>query len=207
MGPNGAGKSSLVRIVLGLLSPTQGVINREKSVRIGYTPQKFHFSNFLNVDVESFLKLHPRVTKKDLEKAIDLLKIESLLKRSLHVLSGGERQKVLMARALIGGPNVLVLDEPLSGVDVAGQSILGDLIVQLVRQEKMAVLLVSHDLHFVLAQSDQVICLNGHICCAGCPKTVVKDPSYQALFSVHGAFVPYNHAHDHCDHEGGEHSD
>lgn len=207
MGPNGAGKSSLVRVVLGLLSPTHGTVHRKPGLRLGYTPQKFHFSDSLNINVESFLKLHPQATKDSLEKSISLLKIEPLLKQSLHVLSGGERQKVLMARALIGAPDVLILDEPLSGVDVAGQSILGDLIVRLVRQENMAVLLVSHDLHFVLAQSDQVICLNGHVCCAGCPKTIVKDPSYRALFGDSSAFVPYSHEHDHCDHEEDVHCD
>ncbi len=201
MGPNGAGKSSLIRVVLGLLSPTKSVVRRKNGLQLGYTPQKFHFSESLNIDVKNFLKLHPRATKNFLEKSIDLLKIEPLLQRSLHVLSGGERQKVLMARALMGTPDVLILDEPLSGVDVAGQSVLGDLIVRLVRQEKMAILLVSHDLHFVLAQSDQVICLNGHVCCAGCPKTIVKDPSYRALFGDPGAFIPYTHEHDHCDHE------
>ena len=136
IGPNGAGKSTLLRITLGIILPTQGNIYRKSGIKLGYVPQKFNFNNTLNLDVTNFLKLHPESKKDNLEKSISLLKIEPLLKKPINILSGGEKQKVLMARALIGTPDILILDEPLNALDIKNQLILADLIINLTKKKK-----------------------------------------------------------------------
>lgn len=204
IGPNGAGKTTLLRMMLGLLKPTSGVVLRAPNVRIGYMPQRLEIERSLPLLVRTFLSLQK--PKMSFERALKLTDTAHLWDRSLHVLSGGEFQRVLLARAILSNPSLLILDEPLQGVDVAGQSSLYQLIYDLRKTLECAIVLVSHDLHFVHAASDRVICLNGHVCCVGHPQEVKNNPQYHTLFgeSLPLVLAPYTHAHDHAHTPSGE---
>ncbi|HLD95495.1 MAG TPA: metal ABC transporter ATP-binding protein [Alphaproteobacteria bacterium] len=196
IGPNGAGKTTLLKIILGFLKPTSGYIDLSKELIKGYMPQKITLNQCLPLCVQDFLNLcHPKKVSQDLEYFLNTLNIPSLSRKSLHHLSGGEMQRVLLAQALLGKPNLLILDEPAQGIDVIGQMQLYELITKAKELLGSSILLVSHDLHVVMGQSDHVICINGHVCCQGCPQTVQNDKLYQSLFV---AFKPYHHHHDHC---------
>lgn len=198
IGPNGAGKTTLVRSVLGLIRVDAGDIRRAPDLRIGYMPQKLHIESSLPLTVARFLALggKPRLA---LAEVLELTGITKLTSVAMQTLSGGETQRVLLARALLRDPQLLVLDEPVQGVDVTGQARLYGLINDIRKQRNCAVLLVSHDLHLVMATTDTVICLNQHICCQGHPETVTNDPAYLALFgqSPKPAMAIYTHHHDH----------
>ena len=209
IGPNGAGKTSLVRVVLGLQAASSGVLMREPSLSIGYMPQKLHIEPSLPLTVQRFLQLalSYRLRRGDKrtrehEAILDSLRltgIEQLLHSPMHSLSGGETQRVLLARALLRNPTLLVLDEPVQGVDVAGQSKLYQLIADIRDQRGCGVLMVSHDLHLVMAATDTVICLNQHVCCHGHPASVTEHPAYLELFGqiAHPGIAVYTHRHDH----------
>jgi len=202
IGPNGAGKTTLVRAVLGLIQVSEGSLEKAPGLRIGYMPQKLHIDASLPLTVGRFLALGgpPRV---NLSEILQLTGIDKLVDMPIQSLSGGETQRVLLARALLRDPQLLVLDEPVQGVDVAGQSALYALINEIRNQRQCGVLLVSHDLHLVMATTDTVICLNQHVCCHGHPEQVTNDPAYLALFGdAVGALVApqvaiYTHHHDH----------
>lgn len=198
IGPNGAGKTTLVRCVLGLIQPDQGQLWRQKGLRIGYMPQKLHIDPSLPLTVRRFLTLggHPRVP---LDEVLAQTGIEALTQSTMSHLSGGETQRVLLARALLRDPRLLVLDEPVQGVDLSGQEALYQLINDIRRERQCGVLLVSHDLHLVMATTDTVVCLNQHVCCSGHPDHVSNDPAYLALFGDRAKPVvaPYTHHHDH----------
>ena len=197
IGPNGAGKTTLLKIILGLLPSQTGKLRRQPNLKIGYMPQKILMDKSLPLTVERFLTLSPQ--KGCLEQALQWVGIQNLRHRSLHVLSGGELQRVLLGRAIMGSPDLLVLDEPVQGIDIAGQAEVYHLIQSLRDRLKCGVLLVSHDLHFVHAASDHVICLNQHICCQGHPEIVKNDPAYGRLFGIKISddLAPYHHHHDH----------
>jgi len=198
IGPNGAGKTTLVRCVLGLIKPTRGQLWRRSGLRIGYMPQKLHIDPSLPLTVRRFLTLggRPRVP---LEPVLAQTGIEALSETAMSHLSGGETQRVLLARALLRDPDLLVLDEPVQGVDLSGQEALYQLINDIRRERQCGVLLVSHDLHLVMATTDTVVCLNQHVCCSGHPEHVSNDPAYLALFGERARPVvaPYTHHHDH----------
>ncbi|SEQ22798.1 zinc transport system ATP-binding protein [Amphritea atlantica] len=199
IGPNGAGKTTLVKAVLGLLTPNEGVIKRSATLRIGYMPQKLHIDTTFPLTVERFLKTAAFASTADRHQALQSVRAENLLKQSVHSLSGGEMQRVLLARALLRKPELLVLDEPAQGVDINGQTELYKLIASIRDKYNCAVLMISHDLHLVMAATDQVICLNHHICCSGHPEQVSTDPSYIELFGIPGAenLALYSHHHNH----------
>lgn len=199
IGPNGAGKTSLVKIVLGLTKASKGSVTRKPGLRIGYMPQKLTLNTNLPLTVERFLRLADRRGER-LDWAMARAEASHLVSHSMHKLSGGEVQRVLLARALLVRPQLLVLDEPAQGVDISGQVALYERISALRDELHCAVLVVSHDLHWVMAQTDAVICLNQHICCHGHPQTVSADPAYLNLFGKQGesALVPYRHDHDHA---------
>lgn len=207
IGPNGAGKTSLLRVVLGLLPATSGSIQRQTGLKVGYMPQKLTLNPLMPLTVERFLGLS---SSKRNSALIDLIQetlaevgASHLSQSSLSVLSGGEFQRVLLAQALMGGPDLLVLDEPTQGVDIIGQAELYSLIAKIRNHRGCGVLLVSHELHMVMAASDEVLCLNKHVCCSGHPTVIAKDPNYQALFGpavsewVEEGLAPYTHHHDH----------
>lgn len=209
IGPNGAGKTSLVRVVLGLQAASGGTLDRAPDLNIGYMPQKLHIEPSLPLTVERFLQLalgyhlrsggKRRHEREAILESLALTGIEHLLKSPMHTLSGGETQRVLLARALLRNPSLLVLDEPVQGVDVAGQSKLYQLIADIRDQRGCGVLMVSHDLHLVMAATDTVVCLNQHVCCHGHPSSVTEDPAYLELFgqTAHSGIAVYTHHHDH----------
>jgi zinc transport system ATP-binding protein len=198
IGPNGAGKSTLIKILLGLLKPDQGQVLQAPSIRIGYMPQKLSLEASIPISVLRFLKLAGGEAS-SLQHCIHLTGIDGLQQRSMQSLSGGELQRVFLARAIFRQPHLLVLDEPVQGVDVSGQSSLYRLISQIRDDLGCGVLMVSHDLHLVMARTDRVICLNQHVCCEGHPDSVSAHPEFLRLFgeSTEAEVAIYTHEHDH----------
>jgi zinc transport system ATP-binding protein len=200
VGPNGAGKSTLVKVALGLLAPDGGTVRRAAGLCIGYVPQSLTVEPTLPLSVRRFLAMAaPRASRSELEAALERVGAGHVLARQVAMLSGGELQRVMLARALLRRPQLLVLDEPVGGVDVAGQAEIYDLIAALARDHGAGVLMVSHDLHVVMAATDEVVCLNRHVCCAGHPEAVSRHPEYLALFGAKAAasLAVYTHVHDH----------
>ncbi len=200
IGPNGGGKSSLLKVLLGLEPPDKGKIWRQPNLSIGYVPQKFHLNPLLPLTVERFIGLSlPRHHTKRIQAIAEQIGIAYLLPQSIHSLSGGELQRALLARALLRNPQLLVLDEPGQGVDVAGLSELYHLLTQLKQIQGYGILLVSHDLHLVMSATDQVLCLNRHLCCSGKPAAVSQHPEYKRLFGDlhYEDLAIYTHHHDH----------
>lgn len=199
IGPNGAGKTTLVRVVLGLLKPQTGSVLRREGLRIGYMPQKMQVDPTMPMTVSRFLRLAHHADAVRLKEVLAEVRISHLAERQLGNLSGGELQRVLLARALSQSPQLLVLDEPAQGVDVNGQEELYQLIDDIRTRHNCGVLMISHDLHFVMATTDEVVCLNQHICCSGHPEQVSVDPAYIALFgkAAGGNLAVYTHRHNH----------
>ncbi len=198
IGPNGSGKTSLVRVLLGLLQADSGELKRRDGLVIGYMPQKVHIDPVLPMSVVRFLRMGCQVTDADIDSITERLGVQKLLAQPVQSISGGEFQRVLLARALLRKPDLLVLDEPAQGVDINGQQQLYQLISSIRDEYGCAVLMVSHDLHLVMEATDHVLCLNTHICCTGHPEAVSKHPEYLRLFgsSLDGMAV-YTHHHDH----------
>jgi len=193
IGPNGSGKSSLMRIILGLTPPDSGTIQRSDNLVIGYMPQKIKLDPTLPITACRFLQL-AHTSLDACHRALELVGIPEVKNTPFHNLSGGETQRVLLARAILRQPNLLVLDEPVQGVDVNGQNELYGLISDLKKQLNCGVIMVSHDLHLVMSATDHVICLNHHICCQGKPEQVTQDPAYLDIF---GETALYSHHHNH----------
>jgi zinc transport system ATP-binding protein len=196
IGPNGAGKTTLLKALLGLMPLSSGTVTPKPGLKIGYMPQKLDINPLLPMTVEGLLRLSSTKRLSKIQPLIDACLAETgasaLKQRRLSVLSGGEMQRVMLARALLAAPGLLVLDEPMQGVDVLGQEELYHLIARIRDKRGCGILLVSHDLHLVMAASDKVICLNKHVCCSGHPDQVTATPEYQGLF-----VAPYHHSHDH----------
>lgn len=198
IGPNGAGKTSLVRILLGLKQASCGDVHIKPGARIGYVPQKLHVEPVLPLRVRDFLLTAGRFKQERLLQILQEVKSAHLLSASVHTLSGGEFQRVLLARALLHQPDMLVLDEPAQGVDIIGQQALYRTIKHIRDRHACGVLMVSHDLHLVMASTDQVVCLNRHICCTGHPDDVSAHPEYLKIFGqAMEGLAPYSHHHDH----------
>lgn len=207
VGPNGSGKSTLLRTIVGAIKPTGGQINRKADLRIGYVPQKLHIDPTLPLTVRRFLSLPRRVSDAVAAKALQDAGAGDLSKRQMTGLSGGQFQRVLLARALLNDPHILILDEATQGLDQPGSADFYAQIAKVRQNFGCAVLMVSHELHVVMAASDRVICLNGHICCEGAPETVASAPEYRALFGsgTHGALALYRHEHSHTHDESCAH--
>lgn len=220
IGPNGAGKSTLLKILLGLIKPTHGKVSRQKNLKIGFMPQKIQIDPTLPMTVERFLQLglsNPslidRFFKREysntlIQKTTQDLDIADLLKHPIQKVSGGEMQRILLARALIREPQLLVLDEPVQGVDLQGQTEIYDYINKIRNEYGCGILMVSHDLHIVMKHTDEVLCINQHMCCSGHPQNVSQSSEFQALFgdlSESLAFYEHHHNADTCQHTHGIH--
>jgi len=203
IGPNGSGKTSLLKALLGL-APAKGEIVRKPGLRIGYVPQSFARDRSLPMTAGRFARLF--ADRAAVDAALERVGISRLADHQLASLSGGELARVMLARAIAAKPELLILDEPLAGVDVAGEAALYHLIAQIRDEIGCGIVLVSHDLHVVMAQADRVVCLNGHVCCEGKAEQVVSDPAFAQLFGprVAGELALYAHRHDHS-HEGHAH--
>jgi zinc transport system ATP-binding protein len=199
VGPNGSGKSTLLRALLGILPVAEGSVARAPGLRIGYVPQRLAIDRTLPLTVRRFLSLPRRVTEAEAARVLARVGMEGTGHLQLAALSGGQLQRVLLARALLGAPQALLLDEPTQGLDQPGEAAFYRLLEDVRRDTGCAVLMVSHDLHVVMAASDRVICLNRHICCEGTPRVVSTAPEYRALFGLgtQGALALYRHEHDH----------
>lgn len=199
IGPNGGGKTTFARICLGILTPDSGTITRQPDLKVGYVPQRLKLDKTLPLTVKRFLTMRRKVKADVLLSALKDVGAAHLSEAQMADLSGGEMQRVLLARALVNEPDLLVLDEPAQGVDFAGEAALYQLISDLRDRIGCAILLISHDLHIVMGQSDRVLCLNGHICCAGVPEQISQHPEYAKLFGTDQAaqYAVYKHSHDH----------
>jgi zinc transport system ATP-binding protein len=202
VGPNGAGKSTLLRVLIGAVRPARGRVVREAGLRIGYVPQKLHLDPSMPLTVRRFLDLPVRVGDARAEAALGRVGVPGVAGRQMARLSGGQFRRVLLARAILGEPDVLMLDEPTQGLDQPGAAAFYRQIEEVRNATGAAVLMVSHELHVVMSASDRVICLNGHVCCEGTPEHVSAAPAYRELFGTGtgGALALYRHAHDHHDH-------
>ncbi|MEE8394553.1 MAG: ATP-binding cassette domain-containing protein [bacterium] len=199
IGPNGAGKTTLLRVLLGILSPAAGEVWRKEGLRIGYVPQKISVDTSLPLTVGRYLSVGRKANGAARSAILAEVGAPQLGARMLHELSGGEFRRILLARALLRDPELLILDEPVQGVDVGGQLDLYDLVSELRTTRNCGILMVSHDLHLVMSATDRVLCLNRHICCAGRPEVVMKDEAYVSLFGQRAAagLAVYSHRHDH----------
>ncbi len=210
IGPNGAGKSTLIRIMLGLLKPDSGQVQRNPKLRIGYMPQKLMLDDTLPITVDGFLSLASigKPSPSELARCLELTNTQHLRQQPIQSLSGGELQRVLLARSLYRQPQLLVLDEPVQGVDITGQAALYQLIGEIKRETGCGVLMVSHDLHLVMASTDRVVCLNQHVCCEGHPDNVSLHPEFLQLFGEmkNPGVAVYTHHHDHVHDDDCSHS-
>jgi zinc transport system ATP-binding protein len=199
IGPNGAGKTSLIKIAMGLQKPTSGTVHLKPDTRIGYMPQRLHMEPTIPLRVNRFLGLAPGANAGNIRQTLDEVGASHVIDSAVASLSGGELQRVLLARALLRKPGLLVLDEPTQGVDLKGQAELYSLITRIRDRHHCSVLMVSHDLHLVMSSTDEVICLNQHVCCHGHPEQVSNDPVYLEMFGRKGAeaMALYTHHHNH----------
>ncbi len=199
IGPNGSGKSTTAKLVTGVLKPDVGTVTRAEGLRIGYVPQKLTIDWTLPLTVRRMMTLTGKFGRDEVEAALERVGVAHLRDAEVQKLSGGEFQRALMARAMVRKPDLLVLDEPVQGVDFSGEVALYDLIGQLRDDTGCGILMISHDLHVVMAATDTVICLNGHVCCTGTPESVTQSPEYLNLFGARAAsaLAVYQHHHDH----------
>ncbi len=199
VGPNGSGKSTFLKAALGMVAPAAGRVVRARGLRVGYVPQRLHLDPSLPLTVARFLTLGQALDRAEMEALLRRVGVPGLAGRNMATLSGGQFQRVLLARALAARPQLLALDEPTQGLDQPGIAAFYRLIEDVRQELGCAVLLVSHDLHVVMSASDRVLCLNGHICCQGTPSAVSAAPEYRALFGLGtgGALALYRHEHDH----------
>jgi zinc transport system ATP-binding protein len=199
VGPNGSGKSTLLRMIIGALKPQKGTVTRQDGLRIGYVPQKLHIDPTLPITVRRFLNLPDAAAPQAVREALTTAGVAGVGDQQMSQLSGGQFQRVLLARAILTKPDLLMLDEATQGLDQPGSASFYRQIDAVRRELNCAVLMVSHELHVVMSASDRVICLNGHICCEGTPEVVSAAPAYRELFGsgTGGALALYRHDHDH----------
>ncbi len=199
IGPNGAGKTTTAKVVLGIMAPDEGTITRRPGLTVGYVPQKLSIDWTLPLSVARLMTLTGPLPGRDIDEALAAVGLQGMGDRPVQALSGGEFQRALLARALARKPHLLVLDEPIQGVDFSGEVALYQLIGEIRDRTGAGILLISHDLHIVMAQTDRVICISGHVCCHGTPQTVADHPEYVRLFGRRAAetIALYPHHHDH----------
>ena len=204
IGPNGSGKTTTAKMILNILNADEGLVTSNTN-KMAYVPQKISIDWTMPLRVIDFMKITSSLNNNQINESLTLTGVEKLLYNEVHSLSGGEFQRVLIARAIAKKPDLLVLDEPVQGVDFNGEIALYNLIKKISDKLNCGILLISHDMHFVMSATDHVICLNGHICCSGTPSSVVKNPAYIKLFGEHNAetLSYYQHHHDHSHNNDG----
>jgi len=198
IGPNGSGKTTTAKMILNIMSADEGQITRNTN-KMAYVPQKINIDWTMPLRVIDFMKITNNLNNNQVLESLTTTGVDKLLYNQIHNLSGGEFQRVLIARAIAKKPDLLVLDEPVQGVDYNGEIALYNLIKKISVNLNCGILLISHDMHFVMSTTDHVVCLNGHICCSGTPSSVVKNPEYIKLFGEHNSetLSYYQHHHDH----------
>ena len=204
IGPNGSGKTTTAKMILNILNTDEGLVTG-KARKMAYVPQKINIDWTMPLRVIDFMKITNSLNNTQITESLSMTGVDKLLYNQIHSLSGGEFQRVLIARAIAKKPDLLVLDEPVQGVDFNGEIALYNLIKEISVNLNCGILLISHDMHFVMSTTDHVICLNGHICCSGSPSNVVKNPEYIKLFGQHNSetLSYYQHHHDHShNHDG-----
>ena len=204
IGPNGSGKTTTAKMILNILNTDEGLVTGKAS-KMAYVPQKINIDWTMPLRVIDFMKITNSLNNTQITESLVMTGVDKLLYNQIHSLSGGEFQRVLIARAIAKKPDLLVLDEPVQGVDFNGEIALYNLIKEISVNLNCGILLISHDMHFVMSTTDHVICLNGHICCSGSPSNVVKNPEYIKLFGQHNSetLSYYQHRHDHShNHDG-----
>ena len=206
IGPNGAGKSMLLKCLMGFFNPDAGRIVKSAGLKVSYVPQGFVPEESIPITAYDFIKLNKKVGEMEIKKIANEFNVEALLGMQISHLSGGELQKVLIARSLIENPNLLILDEPTQNLDVSGQLSFYKFLDQVFNDRKLSILMVSHDLHMVMSSTKKVICLSNHICCSGEPLAITKDPEFISLFGKDFAEMMsvYKHDFEHK-HEGHSH--
>ncbi len=199
IGPNGSGKSTSAKMATGILRPDEGRVTRKPGLKIGYVPQRLAVDWTMPLTVRRLMTLTAPLGADEIDRALDAVGIRHLAGAEVQHLSGGEFQRALLARAMARKPDILVLDEPVQGVDFSGEIALYDLITSIRNATGCGILLISHDLHIVMAETDTVICLNGHVCCRGTPAAVSSSPEYMRLFGDKASrtLAVYSHDHDH----------
>ncbi|ATN34246.1 zinc ABC transporter ATP-binding protein [Rhizobium sp. ACO-34A] len=199
IGPNGSGKSTSAKMAIGVLKPDEGRVERKPGLRVGYVPQKLAVDWTMPLTVKRLMSLTGPLPESEIKSALEAVGIAHLASAEVQHLSGGEFQRALLARAIARKPDLLVLDEPVQGVDFSGEIALYDLITSIRNSTGCGILLISHDLHVVMAETDTVICLNGHVCCRGTPAAVSQSPEYMRLFGANAGrtLAVYSHDHDH----------
>ncbi len=199
IGPNGAGKSMLLKCLMGFYAPDEGTVTRKENLKIGYVPQRFTADHTIPITTQRFLTLRQRATHATIATVAEETAIADILHRPLYALSGGELQRVLLARALLDNPELLVLDEPAQNLDITGQLAFYKLLERIYNERSISIVMVSHDLHLVMSSTKQVVCLFQHICCSGEPHIVTKDPEFISLFGDDMAkmMAVYHHEHSH----------
>ncbi|CRK85668.1 Zinc import ATP-binding protein ZnuC [Candidatus Providencia siddallii] len=197
LGPNGAGKTTIIRIILGFLKPTSGLINKKYNIVIGYVPQKIQINKTIPLTVKRFIMLKPKVHYDIILFALKQVDAVHLINQQMQKLSNGEMQRVLLARAILNKPDLILLDEPAQGVDIIGQIALYELIYKLKTKFICSILMISHDLHLVMAKTNKVLCINKHICCSGTPDTIYNHPEFINMFNDNNfkQFGIYRHKH------------
>ena len=204
IGPNGSGKTTTAKMILNILNTDEGLVKGNAN-KMAYVPQKINIDWTMPLRVIDFMKITSSLNNTQITESLVMTGVDKLLYNQIHSLSGGEFQRVLIARAIAKKPDLLVLDEPVQGVDFNGEIALYNLIKEISVNLNCGILLISHDMHFVMSTTDHVICLNGHICCSGSPSNVVKNPEYIKLFGQHNSetLAYYQHQHDHShNHDG-----
>ncbi len=199
IGPNGGGKTSIARILLGILDPTSGKVQKKSALKIGYMPQKIEIDKTIPMTAKDFIQLstHKIEFDESLKHLSSRLNVTKILNQQIHDLSGGQMQKILFLRALTNNPELLVLDEPTQYMDIAGTQDFYQIIDEVRKSSNCAILLISHDLHAVMQKTDLVFCVNYHVCCHGSPESVNKHPEYLSLFGNKSELALYQHHHDH----------
>ena len=198
IGPKGSGKTTTAKMILNIMNADEGRITRNAD-KMAYVPQKINIDWTMPLRVIDFMKITSNLNNNQVLESLTTTGVDKLLYNQIHNLSGGEFQRVLIARAIAKKPDLLVLDEPVQGVDYNGEIALYNLIKKISVNLNCGILLISHDMHFVMSTTDHVVCLNGHICCSGTPSSVVKNPEYIKLFGEHNSetLSYYQHHHDH----------